>query len=575
MRFSLGSVGTLCGMVLALGAAAALGQTGSQGPVGVFSGSTSVTDVSVVLSALDAAGRPITNLRPDELVLREDGKTMHIDALEPLVAPTAPAAAVPTPPAPAAAPAARPAAQPTAAAGRDRLVIYVQADLLTRGQWARAFKQLEASADELALFSPVTVVVADPAPKVVADRIASADALRAELAGLARRRHGRNRVAEVRRRFRRDFEDVSERVHGASGLQIQLVRAANSDEVAIDRDVASRLRRWAAAHSERGGHLLLLVSGGFDLHPMDYYQRFLDTIAPAGQIGLVGEGGIPPEKVSRQSEASVAQMWDELAGELAGGGWTLLAWTGGIGEGNTAISAETRGNERVRSFVGGVPQGPMGDFSTTLLHPLDVLRRAADLSGGAVAVHPAQLEKALARFRSAYVAHYVVNRPPDRAPHKLEVSITRPGATLVYPKVVRSAPPGGDDRARAAELLRTRGSAGDFAVKLQVANVRRVHRKVFSGTLTVTAALGKVLPLITAVNKPAIRVTVAIDAGEKNGPVIAQEPPLPLRLADRAGTWIYEAPIQWSAGSRGLAVVISEPQTDTWGGAVLSTLPTP
>ncbi len=50
-------------------------------PVAVFSGSVAVTSVEIVVRATDREGRPVSDLRPRDLEVLEDGKPVRVTDL--------------------------------------------------------------------------------------------------------------------------------------------------------------------------------------------------------------------------------------------------------------------------------------------------------------------------------------------------------------------------------------------------------------------------------------------------------------------------------------------------------------
>ncbi len=519
-------------------------------PSGVFSGSVQVTGVSVLIRATDADGRPVTDLRSDEVEVREDGVRADSVSIEPL----APRAVAATPEASASAAPTPVAAQEKtgAAAGPARVTVYVQADLLNRDQLTWAIKGLRNEAGKLVVLGPVDLVVADPEPTMVANGSRTREDLERAVERLKKHVHLYSAIERIRRDFRRDA------VGASTGIVRHLALTSTAEELRRMGAEADQLRSWNRGEGRGGGRILVLVSGGFELDPWAYYSQFLDSQSQ-------------DRSATEDQRVQLASQWEQVSQELAGNGWTVLGFSGGLPGMDSMTAAETSGHEAFSSFTGGSGTSPAGatlaDQGTTASFALDPLGQAARDSGGAVATSPTRLATDLTRMQSAYVLSYTMSRPPDSEAHRLQIDISRPGVSVRAPVVVRLASHHGSDRARALALLTGHGSSGEVPLEVVVKDVTGSHRRGYSGRLLVTGHLAEVLPLLLSSKAPAMEVTVAVDTGSGE-PFVSQGQPMPLRLADRQGTWIFESPIQWPADARAISVVVTETTTDTWGGAV-------
>ncbi len=525
-------------------------------PVAVFSGSVAVTSVEIVVRATDREGRPVSDLRPRDLEVLEDGKPVRVTDLTPFIIP-APAKAAPAPTAvPTAVPTPSPVPTPARpAAAAPRVTIYIQNELLEPGQMAWAISGLEENAGRIVAMGPVRVVVADPDPVVVADGVTDPARLVRVLDRVRREHPARNRIGRLRREFYREIRGVT------ANMVKHLAIVEARHEEAVVRRVIERLEAWAAGKQRHGGRVLLLVSGGFDLEPYDYYTSFV-TWADQGDLRRRFEGGTEQDVGQR---IAVAELWQRLSQELAGLGWTVVGFTGGLGETSSTAAAETSGTTRAQGFLSAVPQGMTANAGTLLLHPVDPLREAADASGGAVSVTPKALGEALTGLQRAYVLAYTVPRPADGKVHHVTVRARRAGVVVHAPGVVRAVVPRGDNERRARLLLFGGRAAGEFPVTARITGVSGSRRKGYSGRLVVRAQLGKVLGLLLAAGQPRMVVALAVDRGTSE-PFITRGEPMPLRLLNRRGDWEYETTLHWPAKAKALAVVVGELTTDTWGG---------
>ena len=530
-------------------------------PAGVFSGSVAVTSIEMIVRATDARGRPLSVLHPGDISVLEDGKPVKQVTVTPLIV-TVPAHAAETPaPVPAATP--RPAAVPTralhAAKPAPVVTIYFQNDLLDRGQMAWAIKGLKAEAGKLTALGPVRIVVADPAPHVVADGLTDPALLSEALDHVKLAYPVHQRIDQLRRDFYRNIQGVN-----ANMVEHLAFMAARQEEDVVRRTM-ERLESWTAGQPRHGGRILLLVSGGFDLDPFDYYRSFVRWGDQADLRKRFEEGS--HQDVGEQ--ISVASMWEQISQALAGSGWTVVGFTGGMGETDTTASAEASGANRAASFMGAVPQGMTANAGTLMLHPVDPLREAAQASGGAVAVTPDALTHTLSTFIKAYVVAYTVDRAPDGKPHTVKIVPKRAGIVIHAPHVVRSITRTQQNKSRALAILDGHPLAGSsLHVQASITGLAGSPHKGYRGRLVVKTNMAAFLPLFLETGTPRITVTIAVDTG-KGIPFVTEGAPLPLRLADRKGDWIYESPMQWPAKAKKVAVVIDEVTTDIWGGIAL------
>lgn len=560
-------------------------------PSGVFFGSTTVSSIRLLVRFIDATGKPVTGIRPDEVRVFEDGSAVEVTGLDPFVLPS---------PLPASSPTATFSEAPTTHLGAGQkppspsstgVTILFQDELLSQAQKTLAIRGLEREAARLVELGPVRVVVTDPTPEVVAPAVVTEEGLTRALQGLRHRVKGPARIERIRRRYQ-------ENIRGASPFMIRvLAQSAAREEELVIRQAIERLKKALPRNDRGNSGVLLLVSGGFDEDPYAYYGSFVawaDEVEsgsgntakrPPGEEG--GRPGFGPESGAHnpqgghpggQREDPSSRMatntsWEAAVGELSGAGWTIVAYTGGasLGPLDSSVAAETSGNVRFRTFMSSQPRGPGRRAGTLLLHPLDPIRHAAEVSGGVLALSPDQLNTALTGLRSASVISYSVSRSPDEAPHEIRVTTTRAGVLVHAPTVIRSRTRGSVDRLRALELLAGGSEDSDFPVTAHIDQVTGSPGKGYTGRLIVEARLARLLPLLLQNGQPAMALTVVVDTGSDT-PFISAERPMPLRLANQEGDWIYESAIAWPGTAHAVAVVVSEITTDVWGGSRIGLL---
>ncbi len=556
------SVVGACLILVILGTGPVLaGRPTPSSPAGVFSGSVAVTSVELIVRATDAHGRPIGVLRPGDITVLEDGKPVRQVCVTPLLVTLPAHAPVPAVPSPAGAhtPVAHPRRMRRVTQPAPVVTIYFQNNLLDRGQMAWAIKGLEADAGRLTELGPVRIVVANPAPRVVADDLEDAAGLRQALARVERTYPVHQRIEELRLEFYRNIRGVN-----ANMVEHLAFVAARQEEDVVRRTI-ERLEAWASSQPRHGGRILLLVSGGFDLDPFDAYRSFVRWGDQADLKKRFEEGS--EQDVGEQ--VAVATMWRRVSQALAGSGWTVVGFTGGMAATDTTAAAEVAGANRAESFMGAVPQGMTAGAGTLLLHPVDPLRVAAAASGGAVAVTPGELTRTLHGFIKAFVVAYTIDRPPDGRPHTVSIIPRRAGIVVHAPKVVRSVTRRKQNENRAFALLDGQPPSGSsLVVHARMSGVTGSKHRGYHGRLIVTTNMAAFLPVFFEAGTPRISVTIAVDTGS-GMPFVTHEGPLPLRLAGRNGTWVYESPMQWPAKARKVAIVIDEVTTDIWGGTAI------
>ena len=188
------------------------------------------------------------------------------------------------------------------AAGEWQIVIYFDAALTSSAglRWAAA--ALAGRGDELTALGEVTIIVADPAPRMLLPPTRDRDRLNGSLSQLARFQEGRDELMALR------AEAVAERRAGVE-LDAELLRAVAAEEA---RMVRARhddlLLELVAREGPRPHRVLLFSSGGYDLDPGEFYRPLID--------------GEPDADAGASETLTVAT--ESLARTLAGYGWITV-----------------------------------------------------------------------------------------------------------------------------------------------------------------------------------------------------------------------------------------------------------
>ncbi len=500
---------------------------------GTFSGSLSVTSIRMLVRAVDAHGNPVSDLTPKDIRVLEDGKPVGRVTVVPFLT--------------------------AHAAGRTRapaVTLYFQNELLDRGRMRSAIKGLIKDAAQLTALGPVRIVVADPAPRVVADGVTAPGALMRILGVLPRKYPPHQKISRLRRQFNRDL-------NGSMGLTSRLAAMNYRQEEAVIRREIERMQIWAVSQPRLQDRILLVISGGFDLNPWEYYSTYVQW---ASGGALPGRKTLPEHDVV--NETSVAALFEQVSQELAGMGWTVVSFTGGVAQTDTTSTADVSGNTRFETAESPYAVGMTPNQGTMLLHPNEPLRITAGVSGGSVAASPKALTKTLHTYVKAYELTYTVTRPPDGKLHHVEITPRRHGIVIYAPRLVRSVTKAGIDRNWALSLLDHRRVNGDLHVTAQLTGLSGSKRKGYRGRLVVRTNMSRFLELFHETGAPKIRLTIAADFGALT-PFMTQWKPQPLRLVDSQGDWVGSCLLRWPVKAKNLAVVVSEAATDIWGGTVI------
>ncbi len=537
-----------------------------------FTGRLDLVSVTVLISAEDAAGEPIVDLRPDDLVVTEDGKTVNIVDLERLDV-RSPRTQVAPPPAVASA---QEAPEPLPVS------IYIEPALAARGGLRAALGDLAENAKLLTALGPVEVVVARSQAETVLALARDPLALAAFLDEFDIPTASRPAIEDIRTRYIRDIrqtyghttqgtslrDDPSDDRLNLDGLgsnpddaqnlrtapaQIKMRTLAAAGEefssVAASLDVLSR---WMQSKEIGEPRLLLLIGTGFDENPTEFYVPMARAIEPQSASDLQ----------SRLDRYHKGKEVNQAAQALAGNSWRVIALATSSTGGST-ISASERGGDRFQSFLTDADLGTSLQPGFLLLDPLEAQRRVSRPSGGDVALGARGLGEALDRASGWYRLTYQAERTPDGAVHQLATSTARDGVSLRAPEVVTSESSEGRAENRLRLLLAGDAGEGLLPVSAKTVDVSSQGKKV-SGTVEITTDLAQLQDLMQSLGGGAFRVSVLVTA-EGAEPSAAHQT---VTLEPMAG-FIHTLPIEWSTGTARLAIGVEDLASGEWGGTIL------
>ncbi len=210
-------------------------------------------------------------------------------------------------------------------------VIYFDAVLTSGADLRWAATALADSGVGLSALGPVTVVVADPAPRTLLSSTSDPERVHAVLSQLTQTLEGQDELVALR------SEVVAELRGEDSGLTVaDLESVARGEALRVGERHDDLLLSLVDIETITAHRLLVLASGGFDLHPNEFYQPLIAQLResfadPEGDIGLAVPmiASTPPLAAETSTvparPQSPAVTTDILAQTLASYGWVTIA----------------------------------------------------------------------------------------------------------------------------------------------------------------------------------------------------------------------------------------------------------
>lgn len=556
-----------------------------------FAGRIDVTSVTVLVSARNAQGRPVSGLSAADLKVTEDGKPVEILGLHPVLTALS-ASEEPATPAKREAPQQSQTGDETGRATAEEplpVTIFIDPTLSGRTAVRQATTAIEGQLDRLVALGPVEIVLGtDPAQTRLAPTRDAAQ-LRKALDAVESKVSGRSEVERIRSQFIRDtkrtrhvttkhdslgssqganpeFPSMSVRDDEASpgmpgstpGNQYRMaVRSAVGQESVVVRHALRRIGAWALGQPGRDPRLLIVVGAAFDEQPEAFYLPFLRQKEPPSV----------PLMRAELEEHDHGEEVRRLGDDLAGAGWRVMALgstTSSVGL-SASDSAEMAGDDRVTMMTTHGETGSLSTPSRLQLDPIGSQTHLAEPSGGEAIVGVSGLARALSGARGWYRLTYQVARPADGEVHKLEVRSLSPDVTLRSTSFVASTTTEGQAEARLARVLDGSGRTGELPIRLKISPAPSETKGVSAADLEVTADLSSIRPL--AGDRPLrLRISVLVDL--KNAQSVAVHRMIDLTALPSDGRFTYSVPMQWPSGEGRLAVSVEEIGSGSFGATV-------
>ena len=241
-----------------------------------------VTAVSTTLIAFDKDGLAVLDLRPEELMVLEDGEPVKLLALDPGL-PAGKGEATGTPNVTDAGTTLEDSHAPSQPW---RVVIYVSTELAGRFVLPTLCRHAAAEATRMTDLGPVEVVLADPTPTLFFEAGREPEVLRQALEQVAGEASGVTAVERIRTSFTREFRpgagfDVQYTITQSSPQSFaSRARASVHRERAVIRGELDRMVAWMQSQPPAARGLLVWMTGGFDLNPADFYIPLVEQIDP-------------------------------------------------------------------------------------------------------------------------------------------------------------------------------------------------------------------------------------------------------------------------------------------------------
>jgi hypothetical protein len=542
-----------------------------------------VTAVTVLFAVRDDHGTPIIDLTPDEIEVTEDGvpvSVLDVGRMARIGSGEAETGAARGP-----ITAGEGVDQPAATDVSMPVAVYVDRRLSGSLEISSALEALADRSDWLTSLGPVNVVVADQQVAAVLENSSDPDSVRNTLATLAEQPAGRHSIEQIRTRFLRDIRKVPNRLTPndpntpgspnednpepssfdrlKAGEEVQefersqvltAARGAIFEEDGILRQAVRRVSDWALESQTSRPRLLLLVGTGFDEDPVDFYLPFVERVETQN-------AGSAREEFKRFRQSARV---DEAGQALAASGW-LVVPVASRTVGAQSISADTAGGDRFQTFLSAQPDAIRTDYADfLLLDPLGSQRHLAAPSGGDVAVGGDGLDLLIDASSGWYHLTYQIDRPPDGANHRLQISSNRPGTSIRSTSVIASETLEGMAAARVRRLLGGSGETGVLEVEIALTEPQRADGKTMTAEATITMRLDAIAALLEEGGQRNLRVSVGVATRDS-------EPFVLHRIESVEGVvnaWGYRVPLRWPTGPATLSVVVEDLGTGAWGGAV-------
>lgn len=512
-----------------------------------------VSAVRLLVAAKDADGRPITDLRVDELSVTEDGREVTVLELEPVRTRPITTSTI-------AAEVEATAPVESMAAGSLPVTVYVETGLTGSMDIVPTLRAISRRAEHLVSLGPVDVVATGPkGSQTVAAGVTDPTQLHAALIETARFPFSQNPIERIRIEFMRDLKAFSAEPSSASNdmpigpilmAAEMLARRGIEEERAVIRRSLDRLNDWAVAAETGDPRVLIAVGTGFDEQPGEFYFRKLFLL----------DKEFAASRAAQLLELNFSDIVADLGRELAAAGFVVYPMTTRVSAKHSR-SAEFSGDEIAQSF--NQNSGELWvDF--LLLNPVGSQRHMARPSGGRVVGSGRGIEKLVGESTGWYVVTYQVSRALDGAFHEIDISTTRPGAQVTNTLVAQSGTSEGQSALRLRRLLAGTNEFGELAVEMSVGAPHADEDGTVTTEVSVRIPIEMVVEMFGPNETRILRISIAIE-NEPGSTTVRHD----LAHLTRAQTGLdYTFPAQYTGSSAQLAVIAEDLASGIWGGVV-------
>jgi VWFA-related protein len=489
-----------------------------------------VSAVELMIDVRDKQGKIPDDLKPEDFIVLEDGKPQRVIGLERLT--LAPAATTSV--------AGGPRVPPTRPTWQT--LVYFDHGLSSRYSIIDAAKKLSEMADQLAALGTVEVVEVRPRISVTLEPTRDPAAIRAAMAKVLQHPLTLNEIDMVRQQNVTAVNTTAGGRAAASDFAASSARFASKQELYVLRRHREQLVGFLGRYDDRSPKVLFFVNDGFDLSPISFYAAQMRE--SLGTSGLLGEHG----------DFSESKDYDAFLQDIAGRHWTIFPLaTGYMGKAMGDITS-------AGSF--------QGFQLNEMLSASEVLRRAAQLTGGEVLLSPKKIEAAVTDLSQRYRLTYQFDHPADNKLHKVEVKAVRAGLNVAAPQRTRFASAKDLAEARARSLLLAPYERGELSVRCAVNAFKSEGRGKQSTNLTVVADATSLGEFRSRLNDTQLRYSVAVSSSDPGDlPFVTQQVEKGIDFAARKG-FVFEIPLRFKPNANKVAVVVEEMTSGAWGSCV-------
>jgi len=514
-----------------------------------------VTAVSTTVVAFDRQGKAVLDLRPEELLVLEDGQPVELLGLD------------------------RRRSLENAANSQDGLrtvggvpplpanpwqvAVYVSPSLTGRFMLRALCQRTADVAARLTDLGRVQVVLADPSPRIVTEVGLGPTDLQRALETVVSEASGRTAVEQIRANFARGIAAAAEadarHTANLSSTASFVVRArgAIQRENEVIRSELDRLSVWMQAQPPATRGLLLWMIGDFDFSPADYY------ISLIGQIDPYSARTMRSEYTSMNLDGEMRR----LAEVALSFGWTVLPV--GASRATFIHGAEVNGSRKSQQHFGARAASIESQQATYRKEAVVLpLRAVAQATGGEFVGNAEQMELLLDRIENAYLVAYQVDRPADGLLRPLEIRCSREGVRVRGRRYAVSGSLRGVAATRATRILAGEELRGALDMAVDVFNVTRAERGMRAGDLDLKADLTELRSVLRAAGLGRMRVTIMVEIENETPSVHHRE--LEIDWDDMGASWRFSAGMKWPRKATRMAVVVEELVSSLWGASIVT-----